>query len=73
MDGRLRGIDAAGQTSLLVAKNGAVLGAVGARDKVRPEAAEVLAELRAIGIAPVALLILLLCTGKRPTMWDQMD
>jgi NADH-quinone oxidoreductase subunit J len=24
-------------------------------------------------VAPVALLILLLCTGKRPTMWDQMD
>jgi NADH-quinone oxidoreductase subunit J len=26
-----------------------------------------------VAIAPVALLILLLCTGKRPTMWDQMD
>jgi hypothetical protein len=26
-----------------------------------------------IAIAPVALLILLICTGRRPTMWDQMD
>jgi hypothetical protein len=26
-----------------------------------------------IAIAPVAFLILLLTTGKRPTMWDQMD
>ena len=33
---------------------------IGARDRVRPEAAEVLAELRALGIAPVALL-----TGDR--------
>src|SRR3954469_12940508 len=24
-----------------------------------------------IAIMPVALLILLLCTGKRPTMWEQ--
>ena len=53
-------LDAAGQTSLLVAKDGAVLGAVGARDKVRPEAAEVVAELRALGLSPVALL-----TGDR--------
>ncbi|MDB5307016.1 MAG: heavy metal translocating P-type ATPase [Gemmataceae bacterium] len=53
-------LDAAGQTSLLVAKDGVVIGAIGARDKVRPEAAEVVAELRAIGISPVALL-----TGDR--------
>jgi Cu+-exporting ATPase len=33
---------------------------IGARDKVRPEAAQVLAELRAIGISPIALL-----TGDR--------
>ena len=26
-----------------------------------------------IAIAPVALLIVLLTTGKRPTMWEQMD
>jgi Cu+-exporting ATPase len=53
-------LDASGQTSLLVAKGGVILGVIGARDRVRPEAAEVLAELRAIGIHPVALL-----TGDR--------
>ncbi|VTU01406.1 atpase p : Copper/silver-translocating P-type ATPase OS=Singulisphaera acidiphila (strain ATCC BAA-1392 / DSM 18658 / VKM B-2454 / MOB10) GN=Sinac_7086 PE=3 SV=1: E1-E2_ATPase: Hydrolase: Band_7 [Gemmataceae bacterium] len=53
-------LDETGQTSLLVAADGAVLGAIGARDRVRPEAAEVLAELRAMGLAPVALL-----TGDR--------
>lgn len=56
----LERLDTAGETSLLVAKDGVVLGAIGARDKVRPEAAEVLAELRALGIARVALL-----TGDR--------
>ncbi|HEV3437253.1 MAG TPA: heavy metal translocating P-type ATPase [Gemmata sp.] len=53
-------LDAAGQTSLLVAYAGLLLGAIGARDKIRPEAAQVLADLRAIGINPVALL-----TGDR--------
>jgi Cu+-exporting ATPase len=53
-------LDEAGQTSLMVAAGGAVLGLIGARDRVRPEAAEVLAELRAMGLAPVALL-----TGDR--------
>ncbi|MBA4066313.1 MAG: hypothetical protein C0501_21885 [Isosphaera sp.] len=56
-------LDAAGQTSLLVAAGGTVLGAVGCRDRVRPEAAEVLADLRALGLAPVALL-----TGDRPAV-----
>lgn len=58
--GALEQLDAAGQTSLLVAADGVVLGVIGARDRVRPEAAEVLADLRALGIAPVALL-----TGDR--------
>jgi Cu+-exporting ATPase len=53
-------LDAAGQTSLLVAADGRLLGIIGARDRVRPEAAEVLAELRTLGIAPIALL-----TGDR--------
>ena len=53
-------LDAAGQTSLLVAANGVILGVIGARDKIRPEAAQVLADLRALGIAPIALL-----TGDR--------
>jgi Cu+-exporting ATPase len=56
----LERLDAAGQTSLLVVRGGAVLGAIGARDAVRPEAAQVLADLRALGISPVALL-----TGDR--------
>jgi Cu+-exporting ATPase len=53
-------LDAAGQTALLVARAGVVLGVVGARDRVRPEAAAVLAELRALGITDIALL-----TGDR--------
>jgi Cu+-exporting ATPase len=56
----LEQLDASGQTSLLVARDGIVLGALGARDTLRPEAAQVLADLRALGIAPVALL-----TGDR--------
>jgi len=56
----LEQLDTTGQTSLLVAKNGVLLGAVGARDTVRAEAAPVLAELRALGLAPIALL-----TGDR--------
>ncbi|MBY0459253.1 MAG: heavy metal translocating P-type ATPase, partial [Gemmataceae bacterium] len=58
--GALERLDAAGQTSLVVARGGVVLGVVGARDTIRPEAAQVLADLRALGIAPVALL-----TGDR--------
>ncbi|MFO0804271.1 MAG: cation-translocating P-type ATPase family protein [Gemmataceae bacterium] len=56
----LEQLDSSGQTSLLVAKNGVLLGAVGVRDTVRAESAPVLAELRALGLAPVALL-----TGDR--------
>jgi Cu+-exporting ATPase len=60
VDGVLERLDSAGQTSLLVAADGVLLGLIGARDKVRPEAAEVLAELRSMGITPIALL-----TGDR--------
>ncbi|HUR54363.1 MAG TPA: heavy metal translocating P-type ATPase, partial [Gemmataceae bacterium] len=56
----LERLDATGQTSLLVARDAKVLGVIGARDKVRPEAAQVIAELRAMGIHPVSLL-----TGDR--------
>src|SRR5262249_30719455 len=56
----LEQLDASGQTSLLVVRDGAVLGVIGARDTLRPEAAQVLADLRALGIAPIALL-----TGDR--------
>ncbi len=56
----LEQLDAAGQTALLVARNGVVLGAIGARDRVRPEAAAVLAELADLGLSRIALL-----TGDR--------
>jgi Cu+-exporting ATPase len=53
-------LDADGQTVLLVARGQRVLGLLGARDRVRPEAAAVLQELGRLGIAPMALL-----TGDR--------
>jgi Cu+-exporting ATPase len=56
-------LDAAGQTALLVVRDGTVLGVIGARDRLRPEAAAVLAELRSLGIADLALL-----TGDRPAV-----
>jgi Cu+-exporting ATPase len=56
----LQQLDASGQTPLLVAKNGVVLGLIGARDRVRPEAAGMVAELRSLGIQKIALL-----TGDR--------
>jgi Cu+-exporting ATPase len=57
----LEQLDAKGQTALLVARDGKLLGAIGARDRLRPEAATVLAELRQLGIGDIALL-----TGDRP-------
>jgi Cu+-exporting ATPase len=59
----LERLDASGQTALLVARNGNVLGAVGVRDRLRPEAAGVLTELRDSGIGDIALL-----TGDRPAV-----
>jgi Cu+-exporting ATPase len=56
----LERLDAEGQTALLVARDGLILGAIGARDRVRPEAREVLAALRNLGIDRLALL-----TGDR--------
>jgi P-type Cu+ transporter len=53
-------LDAGGQTALLVAKDGIVLGAIGARDRLRPEAVGVIEELQALGIEPILLL-----TGDR--------
>jgi Cu+-exporting ATPase len=52
--------DAAGQTVLLVAREGRLLGAIGACDRARPEASNVLQELRKLGIDPIILL-----TGDR--------
>src|SRR5262249_19883758 len=56
----LEQLDAAGQTALLVARDGVVLGAIGARDRVRPETKELLHELGHLGIRNIALL-----TGDR--------
>ena len=57
----LEQLDTTGQTVLLVARAGVVLGAIGAHDRMRPEAVAVVAELRASGIADIVLL-----TGDRP-------
>lgn len=56
----LEDFDARGQTALLVARAGQVLGAIGARDRVRSDAGPVLMQLRALGIAELVLL-----TGDR--------
>jgi Cu+-exporting ATPase len=60
VQGVLDQLDRSGQTVLLVARNGLVLGAIGARDQIRPEAATVLEELGGLGIQDIALL-----TGDR--------
>ena len=56
----LERLDAGGQTPLLVARGGSVIGIIGARDRIRAEAADVLAQLRKLGITDIALL-----TGDR--------
>jgi Cu+-exporting ATPase len=56
----LERLDAAGCTVLFVVRQDRVLGVLGARDRVRPEAAGVLHELRALGITDIAML-----TGDR--------
>jgi Cu+-exporting ATPase len=53
-------LEAAGQTTLFVVRDQEILGIIGARDRVRPEAVGVLAELRSLGINDLALL-----TGDR--------
>lgn len=53
-------LDAGGQTALLVARDGVLLGAIGARDRVRSEVVLVLNQLRTLGIDPIVLL-----TGDR--------
>lgn len=56
----LEKLDRAGQTALLVARDGVVLGILGARDRVRPEVGEVLHELRRLGVQDLVLV-----TGDR--------
>jgi Cu+-exporting ATPase len=60
---RLEQLEASGQTLLLVARDGRFLGAIGARDCVRPEAAAIIGELRSLNIDDIALL-----TGDRPSV-----
>jgi len=53
-------LDANGQTALLVARDGKLLGLIGAKDRIRIDAADVLAELRISGIEQITML-----TGDR--------
>jgi Cu+-exporting ATPase len=59
-DALLARLDEEGQTALFVARDGHILGAIGVRDRIRPEAQEVLGELRQLGITQLAML-----TGDR--------
>ncbi len=59
--GLLEKLDAWGQTVLFVCLDGRVLGAIGARDRVRPEARPVIEELRRLGLTRLVML-----TGDRP-------
>lgn len=63
IDALLARLEASGQTPLVVAAGGKVLGAIGVRDTIRPEAASVIRELRELGIEEIVLL-----TGDRPAV-----
>jgi Cu+-exporting ATPase len=65
VDAALTRLDSSGQTALLVAKEGRILGVIGARDRVRPEAPGVLHDLKALGLNPITLL-----TGDRKAAAD---
>ncbi len=56
----LEASDAAGTTILLIAVDGQLAGSISLRDRIRPEAADMLAELRNSGITALAML-----TGDR--------
>jgi Cu+-exporting ATPase len=57
----LESLEQAGQTPLLVVTDGHVLGIIGARDRVRREAHDVIRELKHLGFRELAIL-----TGDRP-------
>ena len=61
VESALKGLDDTGQTALLVAADGRVVGAVGARDRVRPEAHDVVHDLKHLGLKDITIL-----TGDRP-------
>ncbi|MBI2301815.1 MAG: cation-translocating P-type ATPase family protein [Armatimonadetes bacterium] len=56
----LERLAASGQTAVLVARDGRLVGAVGARDRLRPDAADTVRALHRLGLRRVALL-----TGDR--------
>src|SRR5262249_3252053 len=60
-DAALARLDETGQTALFVARDNQVIGVIGARDRIRPDAADVVSELRLSGIERIVLL-----TGDRP-------
>jgi Cu+-exporting ATPase len=60
VDAAFARLDGSGQTPLAVAIDGKVIGLIGARDTVRAEAADVIHELRHLGIDEIVLL-----TGDR--------
>ncbi|HEV3163624.1 MAG TPA: cation-translocating P-type ATPase family protein [Isosphaeraceae bacterium] len=57
----LNALDERGETPLLVAVDGRIVGLIGARDKVRPEAHDVVHDLKHLKITELAIL-----TGDRP-------
>jgi Cu+-exporting ATPase len=56
----IEALDQSGQTALVVVREGRVAGLVGARDRVRPEAHDMIHELKHLGIKDLAIL-----TGDR--------
>jgi len=66
-DAIIEQLDRRGQTALLVAWGGRLLGVIGTRDRIRPEARQVIDELKANGIGTVALI-----TGDRHAVAQQV-
>ena len=67
LDAQLTELDESGQSSLIVAVQGQILGVIGVRDTVRESAKDVLAELQATGVQDLAIL-----TGDREAPAKQL-
>lgn len=67
VDQALARLESTGQTPLLVCRGAEVVGTIGVRDTVRPEAAQVIEQLRQLGIDQIVLL-----TGDRPAAAAQV-
>ncbi|MGE3819657.1 MAG: cation-translocating P-type ATPase family protein, partial [Isosphaeraceae bacterium] len=61
VEAAVQALDLAGQTALIVALDGRVVGAIGARDRVRREAHDVIHDLKHLGLKDITIL-----TGDRP-------